>query len=346
MSDTSRGDISLHNNHAIGLQPEIGGIGLHKPGDEGWIVGLALNVDLRHFRKAGSNTGFMTLNWLELAIPAAHGTYVGRIEGWDSFKIEYYSEFFKPVKSQLLPGGDEWTTFEWLDTFDENDPYFYYGWGLRTDNMPPTGYRKRMTVAYMGVNFPISDNVRPFFANVPPEDWLLKNLKPSAPAGQWELKAGMSSFTVDAGVMQDSYELFRVVEGRARFVKNDIDFVKQNDFWIGEKDIDLSGVFWGSDSNPGELKIMSGPASGMTFRIVQYFHTGNNPPSGFPANMWLLKTHPLDGILSDKGVGTGNKYKLTSPYNKSVFKLLEHYVIYEPGVYEEEDLVWKFTPIL
>ncbi|MCX6646210.1 MAG: hypothetical protein NTY09_07625 [bacterium] len=146
--------------------------------------------------------------------------------------------------------------------------------------------------------------------------------------------------------MQESYALFRVVEGRSRFVKNDLDFVKQNDFWIGEKDLDLSGVFWGSDSNPGELKILSGSASGMTFRVVDYFHSGNNPPSGFPANTWLLKTHPLDGILSDKGVATGNNYKLTSPFNKQVFKLVEYYEKYGPGMYPSEDLSWKFTPIL
>lgn len=344
--EKNRGDIRLHNGSAIGLQPNVGGIGLHKSGDGGWIVGLGLNVDLRHFRAAGSTTGFMTLEWLELAIPAPHGMYVGRIEGWDSYKTIDYNEYFKPHESQFLPGSTEWTTFSLLDSFDEEDPYFYYGWGFRTDQMPPLGYRSRKTVVYMGVNYPIADNIRPSFVEVPPEEWLRENMKPSAPDGDWELKAGMSSFIVDSGVMQDTHALFRIWEGRARFVYNDIDFVKQGDFWIGEKDVDLSGVFWGSNSNPGELAILTGPAAGKSYRIVGYLFTGNNPPSGFPPSTWCLKTHSLDGCPSEMGVSAGDEYKATSPFDKNVFKMMELYEYYDPGIYTAAEYSWKFTPVL
>lgn len=151
------GEIPLHNNHAIGLQPETGAIGLYKPSDEGWVAGIRLNVDLRHFRKQGSTTGFMTLNKLELVIPGENGMYTGRIEGWDHYKTYGYTELYKPAVCQLLPYHPEWTTFAWLDGPGIDDPYFYFGWGFRTDLMPPHGYRRSSTVAYMGVNYPIRD---------------------------------------------------------------------------------------------------------------------------------------------------------------------------------------------
>jgi hypothetical protein len=342
----NRGEILLYNNHAIGLQPDAGGIGLYKTGAAGWIIGIKLAVDLRHYRKAGSTSGFMTLDWLELSIPAEHGNYVGRIKGWEKYKTQLYNEYYKPTESQFLPGHTEWTTFAWLDAFDEEDPYFYFGWGLRTDNMAPVGYRRRMTSAYMGVNYPISDNVRPSFVEVPPEDWLRKNLKESIPEGQWELKAGMSSFVVDGGVMQDTHAVFGVVEGRSRFINGEIDFVKPNDVWVGEDDADLSGVFWGSYTNPGELKILSGPANGKSFRIIDCVYSGDDPSPGFPPKTWMLKVHPGDATPSDAGVTVGSKYRLVSPFNGQVYMLVEYYIIYDPGIYESENLSWKFTPII
>lgn len=346
MSENKNGGIYLHNNHAIGLQPEAGRIGLYKPGDEGWIVGIRLDVYLWHFREAGLTSGFMNMERLELSVPAEHGMYVGRIEGWDYYKTEHYSDYFKPQESQFLPNHVEWTTFAWLDAFDEEDPYFYYGWGLRMDMMPPYGYRRRTIVAHLGVNFPIGDDSRPTFTEIPPEDWLIDNMRPSAPDGQWELKADLSSFTVDDGVLQETSVAFRVWEGRSRFVNGILDYVKQNDVWVGEEDQDLSGVFWGSMMEPGELKILSGPAAGMSFRVVYYSYSGNDPSGGFPANTWLIKTHPLDPVPSDVGVTPGTEYRLESPFNKQVYKLVEYEEVFGPGMYPSENLVWKFSPVL
>jgi hypothetical protein len=340
------GEIPLHNTSAIGLQPETGGIGLYKPGDDGWIVGIRLNVDLRHFRKQGSTTGFMTLNKLELVIPGENGMYTGRIEGWDHYKTYGYTELYKPVVCQLLPDHPEWTTFAWLDAPGVDDPYFYFGWGLRNDLMPPLGYRRRAVVAYMGVNYPIRDGIRPSFTEIPPEDWLKEHMIDSAPAGTWELKADVSGFTVDEGVMKETHAVFRIVEGRSRFIIGELDFVKHGDIWVGESDQDLSGVFWGSGQDPGLLKILSGPAKNREFRIVGSFYSGENPPPGFPPNTWCLKIHFDDGYPSSFGVTAGTEYRLTSPFIKQVLKLVEYYEKFGPGVYPPQNLYWEFIPIL
>ncbi len=349
MSDSDlekRGEIPLHDSHAIGLQLDTGRIGLYKIGVEGWMVGIRLNLDMRHYRAEGETSNFMKLNYLELTIPGSKGNYIGRIEGWDYYKSLGYFDYYKPNQCQLLPGHIGFTTFAWLDEFEEADPYYYFGWGLRTDHLSPYGYQRWNTVAYMGVNYPIEEYVRPSWVEIPPENELLDMVKPGAPDGQWSVKAAIGQFTVDPGVAQDSHIVIRVKEGRKRYCTGVLDFVSTNAPVVGEDDEDWSGAFWGSYIKPGEITFLSGGAKGYTLRVVGSFYTGDNPPAGYPAKTWCIMTDSSQISPSQAGAHAGDEYILTSPFDKDAFKLVEFKKYYEPGTYPSLVHNYTFTPIL
>jgi hypothetical protein len=335
-------DILLHNNNAIGIRPDSRTIALHKDLSNGWMIGIRMNADLRHYRKAGSTGGFMTLDSLELQIPALESVYTSRIEGWQSLKSEGYIEYFKPGKCLLLPKSGEQNTFCLLDEYDEIDPYFYFGWGLRSDQMPPYGYRRRAIVGYMGVNYPVEDGFAPEFTGIPTEIELFSMLKPSAPIGQWCVRAHLSGFTVDSEVNLDSYAAFLVWEGWSRFWRAQLDFVKPNARVIGKCNVDWSDINWGSTNAPGDLSINSGTASGMHFRTIGQSYTGDYPPPGYPPKTWLIFTHPSDPIPSLCGVTPGDKFQLTSPFENQLFKLVHYKHTFEPGTYPPIDYEFPF----
>lgn len=339
------GGIPLHDPHAIGLQLDRGQIGLHPYGSSGWMVGIRLNVDLTHYRIDGHSGGFMTLEYMEMGIPAPHGKYAGRIDGWDYYKSSGYNDYYKPRENKILPGHPEFTTFAMLDEWDEENPWFWFGWGLRTDHEPPAGYGRRNTVAYMGVNYPIEDYVRPSWVQIPSADELLGMMQPHAPSGEWTLYARISPFVIDPEVSRDSSIVFRVWEGLRRFHRGAFDFVRPNDRAVGEDDADWSGIHWGSYSYPGELRILSGSAKGRTFRIIDSFFTGENPPPGYPLNTWILVVHPSDPPPSTVGVFAGDKYMAVGPIDSRVHKLLDYHYIPGPGGHESRDLEFTFTPI-
>jgi hypothetical protein len=303
-------------------------------------------MDLRHYRKAGSTGGFMTLNDLEMQIPGAKGSYTGKIEGWVSSNIEGYIEFFKPEKCRLLPHADEFLTFGMLDYFGEIDPYFYFGWALRSDTMPPYGYRCRATVAYMGVNYPSGTPQPPDWTEIPSQPELFKLMQPSAPPGDWKLIVKTSGFTVDQNVGQESHIAFHVWEGRSVWHKGLLDFVPQYAHAVGEAEVDWSNVDWGNLNNPGDLLILSGAAKGMHFRVVGKQYTGSNPPYGYPPDTWLILTHPLDPFPSAVGVEAGDLFRVVGPFNPNIFHLVGVYNIYGPGSYEEMEFEMPFKPLL
>ncbi len=341
-----RGDIPLHDPHAIGLQPIEGQIGLYKVGSWGWMVGIRLNLDMRHYRAQGMSSGFMKLDYLELTIPAPHGNYVGRIQGWEFWKSNGYNYYYKPAECQFLPDHVDFTTFAWLDAWGETDPWFYFGWGFRMDKLASIGYRRWTTVGYFGVNYPIEDNVRPGWEEVPGEAELLKMLKPSAPSGKWSVKASIGGFTVDPDVKTQSYITLAVSEGRMRYYSGALDFVKSGDWIVGEDDEDWTGVYWGSLYDPGELTMLSGTAKGCKFRVVGQFYTGSKPPPGYPANTWCIRTDGSQAAPSAMGVKAGDKYLIKSPFMEKVFMLVDFKEYYPPGTYPPMDLYYEFTPVL
>jgi hypothetical protein len=340
-----RGGIALHDKHAIGLQLATGRIHLYPYGQGGWMVGIRFNVSLAHYRAEGSSGGFMELEHVKLLIPAPHAYYVGNIEGWDHYKTDGTTYFYKPVKCQLLPNQTGFVTFAWLDAWGEVDPWFYFGWALRTDHMAPVGYRWRTTVAYMGVNYPI-DVLHPSWVEIPPAEELEGMMQPRAPAGQWRIEAKVSGFTVDSGVAAKTELVFRVWEGRRPYHKAAIDFVPAGDRAVGKGNVDWSGINWGTASDPGELRILTGGAKGYVFQVVGSFFTGKHPPPGYPPYMWFIVTHPDQPPPSALGVTPGDQFLAAGPFKKQVFKLAEFHEVYSPGTYPAQDIDIPFSPIL
>ncbi len=341
-----RGEIPLHDRHAIGLQLESGGIGLHPFGNEGNMIGIRLNVSMWHWREGEHGSNAMNLEFLEMAIPAPAGNYVGRIEGWEHYKTIYPKYYYKPKKCQLVPGYTEFTTFAWMDSFDGEDPWFYFGWGLRTEKLPTGGYRNWTHVAHMGVNYPIEDDVRPSWVEAPGEEEMLSLMKPHAPPGDWTVKARISGFTVDPDVTRETKITFRVWQGQRPFYRGVLDFVKGGGRIVGEDDADLSGINWGSPSEPGELRILSGQAEGCVFRVVRSFNSGNQPPPGIPPNIWCIQVSGGDPPPSSLGVKAGDRYMVVGRFHPQVAKLMEFHEEYPPGTYEPMDLEFSFRPIL
>jgi len=340
------GGIPLHDRHAIGLQLVRGRIGLHRAGTRGWMIGVRLNVDMRHYRKEGATGGFMNLEHLQMSIPSPNGFYTGRIEGWDWYKTSHYDDYYKPQKCQLLPDHPEFTVFAWMDAWDEPDPWFYFGWGLRTDHLPVIGFRRRTIVAYMGANYPIEDYTRPSWVNIPSEEELLRLVNSYAPKGEWNVRARFSGFTVDPEPTQPSYLTIRVWKGRRRFHIGILDFVSSIDRIVGEDDSNWTGEFWGSFTNPGELKMLSGAAEGRTFRVVGAFYSGENPQPGCPPFTWCVRTHPDDPAPYTLGVRANDRYQLAGPWFGQFYELYEFRKEYGPGVYLPQDFDFTFTPIL
>jgi hypothetical protein len=340
------GQIPLHDNHAIGLRPDTGKIGLHPIGNDGWMIGIRLNVDLMSRRKAGESGGFMTLDWLEITIPTPLGDYVGRIEGWNKYKTIVYNDYFKPATCSLKPYSGDFVTFSLLDAMGETDPYFYFQWGLRTDQMAPYGYRSRATVAYLGVNFPVQQGLAPSWTEVPSNSDLLRMLKPSIITGLWKIKAGISSFQVDSEVTRETHLTFHVWEGWRRYYRGAIDFVMNGARLIGKSGVDWSDINWGDQLSPGDIEIMSGIAKGRHFRVVKSEFTGQNPPYGYPPDTWILTTDLDDPIPGAVGVKEGDLFQVCAPYDYDVYILLHDHVVYPPGVYPSQELNYHISPIL
>ena len=340
------GEIALHDRHAIGLRPQVGRIGLHPIGNDGWMIGIRLNVDMISNRKAGSTSGFMTLEWLELTIPTPLGNYTGRIEGWEKYKTILYNDFFKPSSCTLHPLAGDFITFALLNAWNESNPYFYFGWGLRTDQMPPYGYRSRATVAYLGVNYPVQEGLPPSWTEVPKHSELLKMLRPSIMPGLWRIKAAISPFSVDSEVTLETHLTFHVWEGWRRYYKGELDFVMTGARLVGKAGVDWASINWGDQFDPGDIEITSGLAKGRHFRIVGQQWTGQNPPPGCPPNTWILTTDLDDPIPSAVGVKQGDEFLLTGPYDFAVYALLHDNTVYGPGSYPEQELIFNFIPVL
>ena len=340
------GEIPLHDRHAIGLLPQVGRIGLHRIGVDGWMVGIRLNVDLRHYRKAGATGGFMTLERLELIVPGQFGEYTGFIDGWEEYRNEGYISYFKPVESKLLPHSDEYISFALLDARNEKDPYFYFGWGLRSDMMPPYGYRRRATVAYMGVNYPVQDGLAPEWTHVPGQTQLLDMLQPSILSGFWRLKMNVTGFTVDPDVAQETHLTLRVFEGWRRYYRGVIDLVLPGDRAVGKFGVDWHSINWGNVLDPGDIVMRSGVAKGRRFRVIGASFSGDDPPPGYPPNMWIVLTHPQDPVPSAVGVTAGDSFQLCGPFDYQLFKLVDYHNVYIPSTYPELKLELDFTPLL
>jgi hypothetical protein len=233
-----------------------------------------------------------------------------------------------------------------LDYYDEPDPYFYFGWALRSDMMPPYGYRRRATVAYMGVNYPSGTPQPPDWTEIPPQSELFKLMQPSAPPGDWKLKVKISAFTVDPNVAQETHIAMHVWEGRSVWHKGLLDFVPSLAHAVGKWGVDWTNVDWGDMNNPGDLLILSGSAKGHHFRVVGKEYTGWDPPYGYPPYTWLVLTHPLDPFPSAVGVEAGDLFRLAGPFNGNVCHLVNIYDIYGPGTYPEQDIEIPFKPLL
>jgi len=345
-SEKERGAVYLHDPHAIGLQLIAGNIDLHPTAVKSKVAGIRVNVETRHYRANGTSGGLLNIEFLELTIPGANGNYIGRIEGWDLLFEVGDAKTYVPDECQLLPDHTEFVTFGYLDAWDEVDPYFYFGWGQRTDILPEMGTNSRGAVAFHGVNYPIEEYVRPSWVDIPPETELKEMLEPGAPEGQWNLRVRMSGFTVDEELSVDSFIKVRIMEGRSTIYTGCVDFVDVGGCAIGEDDADYSGIFWGSQINPGRLKIKSGTASGQVIRVVGCYNTGDEPQGGYPANTWIIKTHPGDSDPGNSGMEKGDEYVLESPFDPDALTLYSFNETYGPGVYPEQEFDIDFEPVM
>ena len=346
MSDENRGGIGLHDRHAIGLRLDTGKIGLYPEADSGFMVGIRVYGEFYNYRKEEAMSGFMTLNEANLIIPGSAGGYEGRIAGWEHYKTFGTIVYFKAEECQLLPDYDEYTTFAHLDAYGEEEPWFYYCWGTRRDQIESIGYHSRGCLAYFGVNFPLSDSPRPAYLEIPSQQDLFKQLKKSAPSGEWKFIADFSGFTVDEGVGVPSSRKFGVAQGQRRFHIGVLDLVKTGSYMVGEFDADWEGVQWTGFGTPAEITMLTGFAYGKTFNVTGVLYTGENPPSGYPQNIWLIQIASHPWPPSSYGIKAGDKYILKSAYDFTAHILLSHEEIYDPGTYPPEKFEFTFTPVL
>ncbi len=341
-----KGLIPLYDNHAIGIRPVGGNIGLHPMGAETLIAGIRVNVDILHFREYDTG-GFMILENIELAVPAEVGNYVGKSEGWQYWKTNGNTDIYKPNKLQFLPDHTEFTTFALLDAFDEPDPYFYFGWSMRMEQKPiPNNTRQGTTVAYMGVNYPIEDLFRPGWEEVPSEDELYGMLKPKAPEGAWNLKARISGFTVDPEPPQFTYITIRVQQGRSCVYTGAADFIEAADHVVGEKNLTWDGYQWGTAATPGTLTFLTGMAAGHDFPVIGTFYTGSNPPPDYPQDTICFITSPSMPSPGEFGAVEGDEYRLVGPFLHNAHTLFEFHKDYGPGTYPPLEFNQPFVPIL
>ena len=346
MSDLVRGDVLLHDKHAIGLNPIESGIGLHRIGGSGWMIGIDAIVSSENYQQQESSGPFLTILRSELLIPAASGNYTGRIEGWDSYREEGYIEYFKPEESQLLPNHPEYITFANLDAHEEIDPYFYYGWGIRSDSNPPIGDRYRKCLAYFGVNYPKKDGTRPPWGDVPNQAALKDLLKPTAPGGDWTLKADIRAFSASSETSNESGISFTVWQGQRRFHEDAVGYIIPGDYTVGVKEVDWTGISWSSIDEFGYLKMISGMANGLTLRVTGSFFTGDNPPIGYPSNTWFLNA--IYGIWppSALGIVPGDRFVLSGPYDMNSHRLLFFREEFGAGMHSGRSYSFNFTPVI
>jgi len=343
----NKGEILLHDPRAIGLMVEQGNIKLFPFQTKGWMSGISMDLNFRHYRAQGKSGDSMTLLSAELQIPGpgsgAMPDYTGRIEGWDYYKTDGTTDVYKPSACQFLPDHTDYTTFAWTDAYDEEYPYFYYGWGLRTIHVTDIGYNKWTNTAHLGLNYPVPDMFRPGFEEAPPAKELLRLMQPYIPEGQWRFRVEVSPFKVDSGVTAPTSISIIVKQGRKRFYRGSLDFVSVTDYLVGEDDGDLSGVAWANVMDPGELVLLSGNGIGKRFEVIGVHKTDDDPLPGLPPNTWIIRTKAGDSPYM-AGAQVGDKYMLTSSFFDSVYVPFKYYQDYLPGHYPQATYEEVFEP--
>jgi hypothetical protein len=346
MSDKERGDVLLHDRYAIGLRLDQGAIGLHKIADHGMMVGVRMFMGSYGYRKKEATSGLIILQEAEFHIPGPESGYTGRISEWDHYKTTGHIVTYKARECQFLPDHEEYTTFALLDAYEETDPWFYFGWGTRTEQLTNPGTHYRICLGRFGVNYPVQDGIRPGWSDIPVQEQLKRLLKPGAPSGNFSINAKFSSFTVDPEVSQQTRIYFSAIQGQRRYHIGVLDFVKEGEYAVGEFDADWQGVQWIGYGEPAEIKMLTGSAAGQIFPVTKVEFTGSNPPPGYPMNIWLIWINCPPFPPSSRGIKAGDKYILKSFYNYQSAVLLDQEFIFSPGSYGQKEYEFTFKPIL
>ncbi|HDS29910.1 MAG TPA: hypothetical protein ENN67_02575 [Firmicutes bacterium] len=346
MSENEKGDVPLHDRHATPLHLDQGNIILHKFADFGWMVGVRVFCNFYGYRKQEASGGFLTLEEAKLSVPGPKGIYVGRIADWEHYKTTGYIVTYKARICEFLPDHSDYTTFAFLDSMGEIDPWFYFGWGTRTEQVSNPGTHYRTCLGRFGINYPIMDEIRPGWSEIPSQSELKKLLKPNAPSGEWEIYAKISSFVVDPEVGQRTSLHINAVQGIRRYHIGVIDLVKSGDYAVGEFDADWKNVQWVGFGEPAEIKMLNGKAAGQTFPVNKVNFTGSNPPSGYPNNIWLIWIDCAPIPPSSRGIKPGDRYILKSSYDYTATVLLEYKEEFNPGVNSGKEYSFKFKPVM
>jgi len=326
----------LHDPSAIGLQVEHGNIKLFPFQRSGWMSGIHLIVNSCHYRQGGNFSNSMTLLGAELQIPGPspgpHPDYKGLIEGWEYRSSQHGRDIFMPAVSQFLPDYTDFTTFAMTDAYNEEFPYFYFGWGSRTEQLQDIGYCNWTNTAHLGLNYPVRDNIRPVWGQVPPEILLHNLLQPYIPEGNWRFRVTFSGFTVDSDVTADSEIHISIVQGRKRFYRGSLDYVSETEFLVGEDDGDLSGVQWGRSDMPGELILYDGDGAGTRFDVTNVYKTADvDPPNDLPPSTWIIRVGEIGPSPFDVGAKPGDRFMLTSRYFYVAYILYKNSICFLPG---------------
>ncbi len=348
MSDPSQGDIPLYDPTALGLWLDTGRIGLYPYANYGWMVGVHFMGTFWGSRQKEATSGFMTLQEAEFRIPGPGfgERYKGRIAGWEHYKT-FGSIVYKKAKiCSFLPDHEEYTTFAMLDAFKEKDPYFYYGWGSQREKLTNPGTHHRVSLARFGVNYPVKDDGRPGWHEIPDQETLRTMLKASAPAGDWEFEGKVSGFTVDPDVSMDTYIDVVVWQGQQRYHRGVLDCVPHNQYAVGERDADWEGINWGTWSKPGTLKMLSGQGKDRIFAVGGTEWIGSDPPSGWPSHIWAIKVGGPPFAPSWYGIKAGDEFLLTGSFYPNAIQLYKIDKTFGPGVYPPETYEFTFQPIL
>lgn len=346
MSEEIRGDVPLHDRHATGLFPEAGNIWLYGAYGMGFMVGVDIVVNTEAYHGSQSGANYMTLQSVELAIPSGYGNYVWKMNGWVLYQTSGYNYYRKPKELRLQPHHPEYTTFAFLDAHGETDPYFTYAWGRLVDHLPPIGTTSRKCIARLGVNYPVADDIKPSWTDVPPQIELWDILQPAAPSGEWTLKADVTGFSASDEVNQPAFINVLVWQGQRRYHHGQVGYIVPGAYSIGASNAHWEGITWGSTIEKGSIRMLSGNAAGVTLTVTGSFYTGDNPPPGYPPNMWFVYANygPLSpGML---GILPGDEFMLCSPYSFTEYKLLSYHEDFSVGNHQAQQYVFTFTPVM